>query len=126
MAKGWDKSPQEERDAKQRESRKAGRKTSTRQWCKGKVGVEHEPEIAKAGYFARFDCKEMTHKVRKRLSEGGSGHNVSWREMEPDDYREVTSWQCYHVEVCARCGKILHDSNRDETNFPCPDRNPSN
>ena len=36
MAKGWDKSPQEERDAKQRESRRAGRKTSTRQWCKGK------------------------------------------------------------------------------------------
>jgi len=42
--------------------------------------------------------------------------------MEPDDYYEVTDWVCYHVQRCNRCGKIINHHNRNEAQFPCPDR----
>ena len=66
---------------------------NTRDWCKGKVGVEHVPHLV--------------------------WHPVLWRRGEPDcrwragwDSRtggESAYWACDHREECERCGKVLRD-----------------
>lgn len=58
------------------------KKKNTKKWCKGKVGVEHEPVI-------ELNTKHMY----------GSNYG---KKCRPDVW-----WGCYHHEVCKNCGKEL-------------------
>lgn len=61
----------------------------TRRWCRGKVGVEHVPEVT-AGHWA--------------LSLGRRCHrSEEWSlRLWPD-----RPWACVHQRSCASCGKVL-------------------
>ena len=61
--------------------RPPGRK-NTRRYCKGKTGVEHEPDLVPIGH-----CRWVT----------------GWR-MDG-----TASWECAHREICGRCGKVLRE-----------------
>lgn len=54
----------------------------TKRWCRGKVGVEHQPMIE-----PRRD---------------GGCHAILWGGPPHEDH-----WFCMHQEVCMECGKIL-------------------
>lgn len=64
------------------------RRKSTRKWCKGKVGVEHEAEV-----------------VRHHAYVGGvfEGKDCHWWEI----INYGSQWQCYHARQCTRCGKYV-------------------
>lgn len=74
-----------------------GRK-DTRKWCKGKVGVEHQPETVRSPFyngpiFADKDCHWTSYKVYKR--------------GVPQDF--PPKWACYHRIQCSVCFKVLKD-----------------
>jgi hypothetical protein len=86
---------------------------STKQWCKGKVGVEHASEITLDRY---------TESLRRYPRQDGSESkwrqcgwiNWSWRRNESWHYN------CRHRRRCANCGKILNRLEDRE----CPDYAP--
>lgn len=72
------------------------RKKDTRRWCRGKVGVEHQPVIVRDhwGWTADQECGLRDWVVGR----------------DPD-------WFCFHREVCDNCGKVLRHKLSDEE---CP------
>lgn len=73
-------------------------KKDTKQWCKGKVGVEHERVIVRSNWAHGMRCHP----------------SPPWRLKLRPDYR----WTCYHMQICVKCGKVLsHDIGQTE----CPE-----
>jgi hypothetical protein len=69
---------------------------STKRWCKGVVGREHQPEL-------RLDPRVA--------SWGGTCKPLSWQPPR----RDQPAWYCVHHVICTECGKITD-------HFPlCPD-----
>jgi hypothetical protein len=67
-----------------------GRK-NTKKWCRGKVGVEHQPVLvfdSRQAYLAE-DCLAFKARVQRW------GNALKW---------------CLHVKECAKCGKITEHS----------------
>lgn len=58
-------------------------KKDTKKWCRGKVGISHQPVSARRQYGDRFPC---------HVSDGPRGRYI----------------HCWHQEECASCGKILN------------------
>jgi len=69
------------------ERKPPGRK-DTRQWCKGREGREHRPEIV-------FAPPPAFRPETARCCEWGT-----WRAMD-------VRWSCHHQLQCTACGKIL-------------------
>lgn len=78
--------------------RQALKKKDTRRWCRGKVGVEHTPEIV------------MGQSWGKACSRGGH------YDRQTQTWNADVVWVCYHVQSCTGCGKHL------ETVVECPER----
>lgn len=71
----------------------------TKRWCRGKVGVEHTPNVvlAAAGW-QRF---------------GGWEKRCGWSSWKP------AGWMCRHQEVCSECGRIMREAfGKDCPNYP--------
>lgn len=77
------------------DKRAPGRK-DTRQWCKGKPGREHVPQIIRIHDGYRWRPCEWTPRY-------------DWRAIRAGDNAWVLKWTCGHIESCANCGKILRD-----------------
>ena len=76
-------------------------KKDTRHWCKGKVGVPHQPEVNRQSYAGSWPCREPSAWFKVQY------HRRSYRP-----------WWCYHQIACRVCGKILaHQLDWRE----CPD-----
>jgi hypothetical protein len=76
--------------------RPPSRRKSTKRWCRGKVGREHQPEMIldqrRLGGYWGLRCRPFGY-----------------------DLPGVPNWHCMHIVVCTECGKIL--DHRPE----CPD-----
>lgn len=89
--KGWDRRKDDPK-ARHNQPIKPKAKKDTRRWCRGKVGIEHEPIVQKRpGYWQDKPCK--------------------WSQVVP-------LLACNHEEVCKNCGKILKWTLGDD----CPER----
>lgn len=71
---------------------------NTRRWCRGKIGVEHEP-ILVGSYRPCAPAPEWANAVMRRLCGG--------------------DWWCGHRSECANCGRVL---NPRIASSDCPDR----
>jgi hypothetical protein len=93
MAEGRDRRNPDDRGYR---SRRPKARKDTKRWCRGKVGVEHTPEIqSDRRGLGPYPCR-----------------------VPPDWARWRSTWWCHHVERCSECGKILrHSLNVGE----CPD-----
>lgn len=82
MSRGnWDRR-KDDPQARHNQPIKPKAKKDTKRWCRGKVGVEHEPIVRKrAGYWHDKPCR-------------GSVVSLDWLA-------------CNHEEACVNCGKIL-------------------
>lgn len=71
-------------------TRRAPARKDKRRWCRGKVGVEHQPAIRKGDNYtyARRVCEQWQPGKR-------------W-----------TRWLCCEQEYCTACGKILRHARR--------------
>lgn len=69
------------------EWRRAPAKKNTKRWCRGKVGVEHTPEVVlnRWGYRPERCCAAPDWMTQL------------WR----------SPWRCFHQRRCTTCGKIL-------------------
>lgn len=74
-----------------------GRRKKTAKWCRGKVGVEHAPTLVHDDRYP--PC-------------GPSG----WLDRATRTWHQTGGWVCFHIEVCATCGKHLRFYA-----IPCPD-----
>lgn len=90
-----------------------------RRWCKGKVGIEHMPEmrVGKSGQYMRDRYGPSNPHAACGWYEG---HAWSW----VDGVRHWLGqgeffWSCKHDYVCANCGKILRRVGRE-----CPEFRP--
>ena len=65
-------------------------KKDTRSWCKGKVGVPHQPVVNRQSFGQGRPCRQPP----------------AWFSMQfrRGNHRQ---WWCYHQVVCRICGKIL-------------------
>lgn len=73
--------------------RRAGKKKSTKRWCRGKVGREHQLAIVDGEKFMTPCGPDETSWMTWRRG--------SRTEPEPP------KWWCRHQQVCTACGKIL-------------------
>lgn len=67
--------------------RVGNRRKNTKKWCRGKIGVEHQPVMVfdvKRAYLG-LDCAEL-HRRSQRWS-----NSINW---------------CLHMLECTNCGKI--------------------
>lgn len=71
--------------------RTSPRHKSTRRWCKGKVGVEHQPVIMAATGMGTLGNRPLRR----------CGPSPSWMRWAKN------GWSCFHEERCGKCGKIL-------------------
>ncbi len=81
--------------------RPPGRK-DTREWCRGKVGVPHQPAIVKGN--GKLPCRwagRYDYKLIRRQDAWSVG------------------WSCWHHEECSACGKILR-ATRHLNASECP------
>lgn len=70
----------------------------TRRWCRGRVGVEHEPVVELDAVGRRLAATDRP-----------TCRSAPWG---------LDGWWCHHRRRCARCGRVLrHSLDRD-----CPDR----
>jgi hypothetical protein len=76
--------PRAEAPSGERMRPQRGRK-NTRRWCRGKVGVEHNPAVVIPPNVYRQECRSYPH----------------WRTGDPE------RWWCGHKLVCLVCGKVL-------------------
>ena len=83
MAEGRDRRNPDDRGYRPRRPRA---RKNTRRWCRGKVGVEHTPEI-QSDHRGLGPCRVPPGWAR-------------WR----------STWWCHHVERCSECGKTLRHS----------------
>lgn len=76
--------------------RPPGRK-DTRQWCRGKVGREHQPQIGlSTDGWSRHDCEWVSRYDWRGIRRG-----------EPEDSVQSVRWACGHCERCSACGRVL-------------------
>lgn len=80
--------------------KRRSKRKDTGKWCKGKVGREHVWKIAKTNWAINQECKYY--------------NGVDWRTGE--SYRH---WKCWHLHVCANCGK--HGDEWFGLGTKCPD-----
>lgn len=81
-------------------ARKAPAVKDTRNWCKGKPGREHKPEII------------LTHlgTCRSGMCKWLARHDYRLIRQGRDDEATTIGWGCYHEERCSECGKVLRNS----------------
>lgn len=98
---GWEKSKDELREEF---SRQVNKRKPTKQWCKGKVGREHTPELV------------VNHNYNP-LRKCGWREVMYWRNGERHHWR--WHYSCIHSYRCTTCGKYTEDwlKNKEE----CPD-----
>jgi hypothetical protein len=77
-------------------------KKNTKKWCKGKIGLEHDPEIKPSSMYNYWKTSDPERPACRKPTW------VGW-------HRE---WMCWHVRACRRCGKILDPFLSKEE---CPD-----
>ena len=77
--------------------RKTPAKKDTHRWCRGKVGVEHQPEIVmmKWGYRPEA-CQPAAEWARKLFG---------------------NEWRCFHQTECSVCHKVMASVKPEN----CPD-----
>jgi hypothetical protein len=90
------------------------RRRSTKQWCKGKVGVAHVPEIKLDRYTESLQLYPRQDGSESRWRRCG-WRNWGWRRGEDWHYH------CRHQRRCANCGKILTPRLLDQE---CPNYAP--
>lgn len=78
---------------------------STKRWCKGKVGVEHQPGEPEANHNYGFTTKWNTPLCHV---------SPAWAR----GVRGIRGWWCNHYIRCKVCRKIL----RQDLGEDCPDR----
>lgn len=87
-------------------AKRAPGKKDTKHWCRGKVGVPHEPEVTLDHNYGLV-CRPHRY--------------YNWRLTSvPREQRFYWAWSCRHRITCKNCGKVL------EYNIPvktCPDYN---
>ena len=88
------------------------RRRSTKQWCRGKVGVKHVGEI-----------KVDRYSESVRLYPRQDGFESKWRHCRWVNWWRDESWyySCRHQRRCVNCGKILDHVLQDQE---CPDYAP--
>ena len=89
--------------------RHTNRRKKTGRWCKGKVGVEHTPELV------------VNHNYESIRLRGCEWRELMyWRNGERHHWKWVYS--CCHAYQCAACGKYTEWTlkNKEE----CPDFKP--
>jgi hypothetical protein len=85
-----------------------------RRWCRGKIGIEHTPEIKWSKYHlywtarGRPDLAACHWFVTYTMQGLGAA-----RHPVPDG----RYWSCHHERTCTSCGKILNPS----LTTSCPD-----
>jgi hypothetical protein len=100
----WDKTKDELR---QETIRQTNKRKKTGKWCRGKVGVEHTPEIVVNHSWTARSCSWYPlYFSFKRRDEGPRG----WR------------YACRHSLRCTSCGKYVETFLGVEQ---CPDAYPS-
>jgi hypothetical protein len=119
--KGWDTKPKldEARIVAPEESRHRGRK-NRRKWCRGKVGVEHQSELALN--------KNRVYMSTRYGDDHPHGARCGWRERWAWSWLDGVRcylrqdrwfWSCAHMYSCRNCGKILGNVGRE-----CPEFHP--
>lgn len=90
-------------DEKENKEVRGKRKTGRRQWCRGKVGIEHE---FTTGILKNHPGYRQTH------CDYRDGWSRKTRQIVPKAY-----WHCIESEFCKNCGKI----KRVDLGKDCPD-----
>lgn len=101
MGKGDWTRRKDDPDAQHNQERKGHASKDTKRWCKGKVGVEHDPEMTMEGRPSNIKCARL------------QWHSWWARREDVDPH-----WHCWHRERCRRCGKI---TNHFPLSSRCPD-----
>ena len=98
----WDKTKDELRDEF---SRQVNKRKPTKQWCKGKVGREHDVELV------------VNHNYTGRMRGCGWREIIRWFRGERHHWR----WHyfCCHAYQCKNCGKYTEFPLRNLAE--CPD-----
>lgn len=107
---GWDDRIDEQRAAAPEEPKHRSRK-DRRRWCRGKVGVEHVPEITLGRSFYLTSRSEQGQPLCYRWPDF-----IPVRRLRLDPY-----WACAHQQRCSECGRILRRNlGRDCPEYPTP------
>ena len=96
-------------------------KKDRKKWCRGKVGVEHEPEIRLNKISAWRRARGEKRYVGLRVRCGWTMFLWRLRLRKDDAAADVTRWSCDHERACKNCGKIL---DAVLTRKDCPDFRP--
>lgn len=114
--KGWDTKPKlDEARVIAPETPGHRARKDRRRWCRGKIGVEHAPEIK----WSKFH----TYWMARGRPDLAACHWVVTYTMQGlgADRHPVPAdrhwWSCHHERVCTSCGKILNRS----LSTSCPD-----
>lgn len=122
MSWGWDEDPSvtELRAPRLDDEQPARhhRRRSTRKWCRGKVGVEHQPAIRLNRYAESLQLYPR-HQAGARSSIPPWRPVCGWLDWS---WRVFKDWRylCRHERYCTNCGKILAHLKDAE----CPDYSP--
>jgi hypothetical protein len=73
-------------------------KKNTKRWCKGKVGVEHQPVINMTNYYYA-KCNKPNYLITSRE------YSFEDEVRNPRFFSRI--WSCCHQIQCQMCGKIL-------------------
>lgn len=106
----WDSEPRlDEQKASAPDVPKHHARKNKRRWCKGKVGVEHQLEIA---------LDERTVEWRSNNHTRPACYRPDWAtKTRMHERSKFWSWMCSHIERCTVCGKIIEHALNDR----CPD-----
>ena len=86
------------------------RRRSTRKWCRGKVGVEHQPTIRLNRYVESLQRYQPGARSVPQWRPVCGWLDWSWRYF------------CRHERYCTRCGKILAPSKTPNAPITNPER----
>jgi hypothetical protein len=87
--------------------RTTNKRKKTGRWCRGKVGVEHEPELVVNHNMQRMTCRWYS-----------IYYSFLRRDEGPKDYR----YTCKHSYRCTNCGKYTEVWLKNVED--CPDFTP--
>lgn len=93
---GWDERRDVVRADARDETPHRSRK-DRRAWCRGKIGVEHQPVIKLDKFWERQQRLDPAKRCRWSM------WVIAGRPVDDRLY-----WHCLHQELCSGCGKILN------------------
>lgn len=96
------------------------RRRSTKKWCRGKTGVEHQPAIRLNSYVESLQ-QYPRHQPGARSSVPPWRPVCGWLDLDWS-WRAFGDWRylCRHERYCTSCGKILARLDNTE----CPNYKP--